>query len=62
MQDKLLYRANEAAEVLGISRAKLYQLIARGALRVVHIDSAARIPASEIERYVRELQAAAGVS
>ncbi|MBX6772471.1 MAG: helix-turn-helix domain-containing protein [Chloroflexi bacterium] len=62
MQEKLLYRVTEAAELLGISRAKLYQLIARGELRAVHIDSAARIPAAELERYVRELQSAAGVA
>jgi excisionase family DNA binding protein len=59
MPTRLLYRPTEAAEALGISRAKLYQLIARGTLRTVHIDRVARIPASELERYVRELSAAA---
>lgn len=62
MPEKLLYRINDAASALGISRAKLYQLIADGHVKPVHIGRAVLIPAAELERYVRELQARVGVS
>jgi len=62
MQEKLLYRVTEAAELLSISRAYLYEQIADGRIHVVRIGAAVRIPASELERYVRELQATAGVA
>jgi len=55
MAVRLLYRISEAAELLAISRAQLYRLIAAGALRVVHVGRATRIPADELQRFVNEL-------
>lgn len=57
MTEKLLYRATEAAEVLSLSRAKLYELIQRGELRAIKIDGAARISRDELERFVAERSA-----
>ena len=41
---KLLYRVEELLGVLSLGRSKLYELIARGAIRAVKIDGATRIP------------------
>jgi excisionase family DNA binding protein len=53
--DKLLLRLEEAAEVLSISRSKLFELTRDGVLRTVKIHGSTRIPASELQRYVDDL-------
>jgi excisionase family DNA binding protein len=40
---------------LGLSRAKVYELIGSGALRAVRIDGARRIKAADLEAYVASL-------
>ena len=50
----LLLRIPEAARRLGIGRTKTYELIADGRLEVVRIDSAVRVPAAAVERFVHE--------
>ena len=55
-EEKLLYRPVEAAESLGISRARLYQLIATGELGSVKIGVSRRIPAVDMDRYVERLR------
>ena len=52
-----LLRIVDCAEKLGLGRTKIYELIALGELRAVHIGRAVRIPASEVERFVEKLQA-----
>jgi excisionase family DNA binding protein len=52
---RLLYRVTEAAVALGLSRAKVYELISSGALRAVRIDGARRIKAADLEAYVASL-------
>jgi len=54
--ERRLLRVSEAAESLGVSRAKLYQEVNRGAIKVVHIGTAMRIPTNELERYVESLK------
>jgi excisionase family DNA binding protein len=54
--EHLLLRMSEAAESLGVSRAKLYQEVSRGAIKAVHIGSAVRIPSDELRRYVESLK------
>lgn len=50
--DRILYRMPEAAELLGISRAKAYELANRGLIPVIRLDSGSiRVPA----RALREL-------
>jgi len=54
MADKLLLTVREAQDVLNIGRSKLYELIASGALPVVHIGRAIRLPAKELEKWVND--------
>lgn len=54
--EKLLLKISEAAALLGVSRSKCYELIQRGDLRTVRIDSAPRITRAEIEAFVQRLQ------
>jgi excisionase family DNA binding protein len=56
---KLLLTVREAAAVLSISRSKLYQLLATGEIPSVHIASARRIRAEDLDAYVARLDAAA---
>jgi excisionase family DNA binding protein len=42
----------EAAEVLAIPRSKLYELIAAGLIRSVHIDGSRRVPVEALQTYV----------
>jgi excisionase family DNA binding protein len=53
---RLLLRVDEAAARLSVSRASLYRLLSSGRLRAVRVGRATRIPARELERFVRELQ------
>ncbi|WP_035949941.1 helix-turn-helix domain-containing protein [Parafrankia sp. EUN1f] len=53
---KLLLTVDEAAEVLGVSRAKLYQLMKAGAFASVSIGRLRRIPADELSAYVDRLR------
>lgn len=60
MQDvKLLYRVPEVADALGISRAKVYQLIQSGALRSIKIDSSRRVRHADLMEFVADLDRAA---
>lgn len=51
---RILYRIPEAAEMLGISRSSVYNLIAAGTLRATKIGAATRVPATEIARIASE--------
>ena len=53
-KSKLCYTPNHAADVLDLSRSKIYDLMRRGLLQYVMVDSDSRIPASEIERIAAE--------
>ena len=59
-ESRLLYRPSEAAESLGISRARLYQLLAGGELGSVKIGASRRIPAAELDAFVRRLRSEQG--
>lgn len=58
-ETKLLYRVPEAASALGLSRAKVYQLIQSGSLRSVKIDSSRLIKAADLRQFVADLGEAA---
>jgi excisionase family DNA binding protein len=49
-----LFRPIEVAQMSGLSRAFVYRLIERGALKSVRIGSAVRISAEEVTRLVTE--------
>jgi len=48
----------EAAEMLSISRSKLYELLAAGTLSSVRIDGCRRISVDVLRDYVDQLRAA----
>ena len=54
---RLLLTVPEAAEALAISRSKLYELLASGAVDSIRIDGSRRIPLSALEEYVSKLLA-----
>ena len=56
--DKLLMNPKEAAEMLSISRSKLYELLAAGKLTSVRIDGCRRIAVDVLRTYVDELRVA----
>lgn len=55
----LLYRVEEAAEALRVSRTQVYALIRCGALRTVKIGGSRRVPVAAVAEYVQNLEAAA---
>ena len=50
----LLLRVPEVAENLGISRAKVYELMASGQLPSLRIGHSRRIPAEAIRRFIEQ--------
>ena len=50
----------EVAGILKVSPAKVWQLIARGRLDSLKIDTSRRIPGTEVDRFIRERMAEAG--
>jgi excisionase family DNA binding protein len=55
----LLYRVEEAAEALRISRTQIYALIRCGELRTVKIGGSRRVPVAACTEYVETLEVAA---
>lgn len=51
---RLLVRPEEGAEILGLTRTRIYALIASGRLRSVKVGRSRRIPMEDIERFVAE--------
>jgi excisionase family DNA binding protein len=57
--DRLLYRMDEAANVLGISRTKAYALAAAGLLPgVVRLGKSLRVSVRALEEWIRANEAA----
>ncbi len=54
---QLLLTIPAAAEHMSLGRSKTYELIQEGRLSTVRIGRAIRIPTSEVERFVAQLQA-----
>jgi excisionase family DNA binding protein len=63
--NKILLTVPEAAAALGISRSKLYELLAARVVRSVRIDGSRRVPVEALEDYVASLleeEASAGAA
>lgn len=55
--DELLLRPEDAARTLGVSRAALYELLARGELESVLVGRRSRrVPAAAIHEYIDRLR------
>lgn len=59
---KLLLTVEEAAEMLSISRSKLYVLISSGAVRSIRIHGSRRVPVEALQEYVSRRMAEVEVS
>lgn len=57
---KLLYRVQEAAELLAISRSKMWEIVLRGDIESLKLDGSRRITREAIETYVRRLAGGGG--
>lgn len=55
--EPILLTVGDAAAVLGVSRATLYDLLYRREVESVHIGRARRIPADALVAYVNRLRA-----
>jgi excisionase family DNA binding protein len=54
--DTLLFRPEEGAQILGVSRARLFELLAAGQIESVKIGRSRRIPRAALEAYVDRLR------
>ncbi len=51
---RLLYRVSEAAEVLGVSRSKAYDLVHRRIIPSIKLGDSLRVPVSTLEAWIDE--------
>jgi excisionase family DNA binding protein len=56
----ILHTVEEAAQLLGISRWKVFDLIRRNELRSVKIGGLRRVPRSAIDEFIEQLMKEAG--
>jgi len=54
MTDKALLRVEEAAEILGIGRSKMYALVVSGSIPSVRFGRSVRIPRNRLETWIDE--------
>ncbi len=54
--EKILLKPMEVAELIGIGRTKIYEMLARGELPSIHIGRVVRIPVSALNKWVEEQQ------
>lgn len=52
MERKLLYRVNEAAEAIAVSRSKIYKMLADRELPAVRMHGSIRVPVGALERWI----------
>jgi excisionase family DNA binding protein len=51
--DERLLRAPEVAQILGLGRSKVYDMMQSGELPVVHIGRAIRVPMQALQAWIR---------
>ena len=54
--DRLLLRPEEAAEVLGLGRSKIYELMGTGAIESVRIGGCRRVPMAALDAFIEGLR------
>jgi excisionase family DNA binding protein len=50
--DRILLRPSEAAAAMGISRSRMYELLAANAVKSIRIGKSARVPVEELRAWV----------
>lgn len=53
--DRLLLKVHEAAELLGISRAKMYELLSEGSLPSIRLGGSTRIPIESLRAWIEQV-------
>jgi excisionase family DNA binding protein len=53
--DKLVLTVNEAAQLLGVGRSKVYDIIRTGELPSIRIGSCRRVPMDALRGYIASL-------
>jgi excisionase family DNA binding protein len=57
MNDRLMLRPAEAADAIGVSRSKAYELIASGQIPSIRLGGCVRIPVDALRAWIaRELE------
>jgi len=52
--NRILYRPGEAAQAIGVSRSRIYELINSGTIPSVRVGTSLRVPVAALERWVQE--------
>ena len=52
--ERILYRPSEAAEAIGVSRSRVYELIASGEIPSIKVGSVRRVPVRELLEWVAQ--------
>jgi excisionase family DNA binding protein len=52
MAERILYRPGEAADAIGVSRARAYELIAAGVIPSIKIGSSIRVPVDALRAWI----------
>jgi excisionase family DNA binding protein len=52
MTDRLMLRPTEAADAIGVSRSKAYELIARGDIPSVKVGGCVRVPVKALNAWI----------
>jgi len=52
--EKLLLRPAEAADVLGVSRSKVYELLAKGTIPSIRVGESLRVPVAALREWVSQ--------
>ena len=55
--NRKLYRVEEVAQLLGVGRTRIFDLIKLGELRSVKIGGSRRVPAAALDEYIARLLA-----
>lgn len=62
MSEKLLCSPEEAAELLGVGRSYMFELVARGEVESFKVGRLRKIPREALTAYVERLRAESAVS
>lgn len=57
MNNRLLYKVKEVAEMLGIGRSKAYELVRIGEIPSVRVGASLRVRGQDVQDYVDNLYA-----
>jgi len=52
--DRLLVKPMEAAQLIGVGRTRIYEMLASGEIPSIHIGRSVRIPTDKLRQWVEE--------